>query len=128
MKAGSALYLDMEAYDTTNSSCNTAVLTYIRNWQKAVHGKYYRTGMYGFSSSSAKAVATTTDRTNLPGNLWYAKWDKVNTATTDWPFASTLWTGRHRGHQYLVNSKESRGGYAITVDRDAWDAPVAVVG
>ncbi|MHC5261002.1 glycoside hydrolase domain-containing protein [Streptomyces sp. UC4497] len=128
MKAGSALYLDMEAYDTTNSSCNTAVLTYIRNWQKAVHAKYYRTGMYGFSSSSAKAVATTTDRTNLPGNLWYAKWDKVNTTTTDWPFASTLWTGHHRGHQYMVNSKESRGGYAITVDRDAWDAPVAVVG
>ncbi|WP_372343827.1 glycoside hydrolase domain-containing protein [Streptomyces sp. KL116D] len=128
MKAGSALYLDVEAYDVTNSSCNTAVLTYVRAWQKAVHAKYYRTGMYGFSSSGAKAVATTTDRSNLPGNLWYAKWDKVNTTTTDWPFATTLWTGHHRGHQYMVNSKESRGGYPITVDRDAWDAPVAVVG
>ncbi|MEU8966285.1 peptidoglycan-binding protein, partial [Streptomyces sp. NPDC048491] len=27
-----------------------------------------------------------------------------------------------------VNSKESRGGYTITVDRDAWDGPVAIVG
>ncbi|MEW2399853.1 glycoside hydrolase domain-containing protein [Streptomyces sp. NPDC046862] len=128
MKPGSALYLDMESYDITNTACNDAVLTYIRAWQKAVHAKLYRTGFYGFSSSSAKAVATATDRTNLPGNLWYAKWDKVNTTTTDWPFASTLYTGHHRAHQYMVNSKESRGGYTITVDRDAWDAPVAVTG
>ncbi|MGW1029170.1 glycoside hydrolase domain-containing protein [Streptomyces sp. NPDC002577] len=128
MKAGSGLYLDMEPYDTTNTSCNDAVLTYVRAWHKAVNAKQYRSGLYGFSSSSAKAVATASDRTNLPGNLWYAKWDKVNTTTSDWPFSSTLYTGHHRGHQYLVNSKESRGGYTITVDRDAWDAPVAITG
>ncbi|MER5181760.1 glycoside hydrolase domain-containing protein [Streptomyces sp. NPDC002896] len=128
MKAGSGLYLDMEPYDITNTSCNNAVLTYVRAWHKAVNAKQYRSGFYGFSSSSAKALATATDRTNLPGNLWYAKWDQVNTTTTDWPFASTLYTGHHRGHQYMVNSKESRGGYTITVDRDAWDAPVAITG
>lgn len=128
MKPGSALYLDMESYDITNTACDDAVLTYIRAWHKAVDAKQYRTAFYGFSSSSAKAVATATDRTNLPGNLWYAKWDKVNTTTTDWPFASTLYTGHHRAHQYMVNSKESRGGYTITVDRDAWDAPVAITG
>ncbi|MGW1893182.1 glycoside hydrolase domain-containing protein [Streptomyces sp. NPDC002004] len=128
MKAGSALYLDMEPYDLTDTNCDNATLTYVRGWQKAVHAKYYRTGFYGFSSSSAKAVAEATDRTNLPGNLWYAKWDKVNTTTSDWPWNPSLYTGRHRAHQYMVNSKESRGGYTITVDRDAWDAPVAVVG
>ncbi|MPY64027.1 glycoside hydrolase domain-containing protein [Streptomyces spongiae] len=128
MKPGSALYLDMEAYDITNTACNSAVLTYVRAWHKAVDAKQYRTAFYGFSSSSAKAVATATDRTNLPGNLWYAKWDKVNTTTTDWPYASTLYTGHHRAHQYMVNSKESRGGYTITVDRNAWDAPVAITG
>ncbi|MER7148416.1 peptidoglycan-binding protein, partial [Streptomyces xanthochromogenes] len=30
--------------------------------------------------------------------------------------------------QFMVNSKETRGGYTITVDRDAWDAPVAITG
>jgi hypothetical protein len=25
-------------------------------------------------------------------------------------------------------SKETRGGYTITVDRSAWDAPVAITG
>ncbi|MEV1022348.1 glycoside hydrolase domain-containing protein [Streptomyces sp. NPDC050264] len=128
MKTGSALYLDMEPYDIENASCNKAVLTYVRAFDKVLRGKIYRAGYYGFSSSSAAAIATATDRTDLPGNLWYAKWDKVNTTTSDWPWAKTLYTNHSRAHQYMVNSKEKRGAYTITVDRDAWDAPVAIIG
>ncbi|MFE5214460.1 MULTISPECIES: glycoside hydrolase domain-containing protein [unclassified Streptomyces] len=128
MKAGSAIYLDMEAYDSTNTSCNDAVLTYVRAFGKGLRAKTYRFGYYGFSSSSAKAIATAKDRTDLPGNLWYALWDKKNTTTTDWPWGATLFTGHSRGHQYMVNSKETHGGVTFTVDRDAWDAPVAVTG
>ncbi|GAA5703292.1 MULTISPECIES: glycoside hydrolase domain-containing protein [Streptomyces] len=128
MKAGSPIYLDMESYDVTDKACNDAVLTYVRAFDKALHAKTYRTGYYGFRSSSAKAVADATDRTDLPGNLWYALWDKQNTTTADWPFGAGQWTNHSRAHQYMVNSKESRGGYTITVDRDAWDAPVAITG
>ncbi|OIJ63001.1 glycoside hydrolase domain-containing protein [Streptomyces mangrovisoli] len=128
MKAGSALYLDMESYDTTNTSCNNAVLAYVRAFDKQLHAKTYRAGYYGFTSSSAKAIANASDKTDLPGNLWYALWDSKNTTTSDWPFGATQFTGHSRGHQYMVNSKESRGGYTITVDRDAWDGPVAITG
>ncbi|MGW2649538.1 glycoside hydrolase domain-containing protein [Streptomyces sp. NPDC001393] len=128
MKAGSPVYLDMEPYDTTNTSCNNAVLTYVRAFDKELRAKTYRTGFYGFTSSSAKAIATATDKTDLPGNLWYALWDKQYTTTTDWPWGSTQFTDHSRGHQYLVNSTETRNGYTITVDRDAWDGPVAIVG
>ncbi|MER7309889.1 DUF1906 domain-containing protein [Streptomyces griseoluteus] len=128
MKAGSPVYLDMEPYDITNKACNDAVLTYVRSFDKALRAKTYRSGYYGFTSSSAKAIATATDKTDLPGNLWYALWDKTNTTTSDWPWGSTQFTNHSRGHQYMVNSKESRGGYTITVDRDAWDAPVAIIG
>ncbi|MEV7319262.1 glycoside hydrolase domain-containing protein [Streptomyces sp. NPDC093970] len=128
MKAGSPIYLDMESYDTTNTSCNNAVLAYVRSFSKTLRAKIYRSGYYGFTSSSAKAVATATDKTDLPGNLWYALWDKQYTTTSDWPWGSTQYTDHSRAHQYIVNSKESRGGYTITVDRDAWDAPVAIVG
>ncbi|MER7836101.1 glycoside hydrolase domain-containing protein [Streptomyces sp. NPDC096040] len=128
MKAGSPIYLDMEAYDTTNTSCNNAVLTYVRAFDKQLRAKIYRAGFYGFTSSSAKAIANATDKTDLPGNLWYALWDKNNTTTADWPFGATQFTGHSRAHQYMVNSKETRGGYTITVDRDAWDAPVAITG
>ncbi|MFG2264992.1 glycoside hydrolase domain-containing protein [Streptomyces sp. NPDC048720] len=128
MKAGSAIYLDMEPYDVTNKSCNDAVLTYVRAFDKELRVKTYRAGYYGFTSSSAKAVATASDRTDLPGNLWYALWDKKNTTTSDWPWGSTQFTGHSRAHQYMVNSKESHGGVTLTVDRDAWDAPVAITG
>lgn len=128
MKAGSTVYLDMEAYDTSNSSCVTSVLTYIRAWDKAVAAKSYWAGFYGFRSTSAAAVAAAKDRTNLPDALWYALYDKVPSTTTDWPYASTLWTGHRRGHQYLVNSKEAHNGVTLTVDRDAWDGPVAITG
>ncbi|MFF9816383.1 glycoside hydrolase domain-containing protein [Streptomyces sp. NPDC014006] len=128
MKAGSAIYLDMEPYDITNKSCNDAVLTYVRAFTKGLRAKTYRAGFYGFSSSSAKAIATAANKTDLPGNLWYALWDKKETTTADWPWGVSQFTDHSRGHQYLVNSKETRGGYTITVDRDAWDAPVAIVG
>ncbi|MDH6609392.1 hypothetical protein M2164_005027 [Streptomyces sp. SAI-208] len=128
MRTGSPIYLDMEAYDITNKACNDAVLTYVRAFDKTLRAKTYRAGFYGFAGSSAKAIATATDRTDLPGNLWYALWDKQNTTTADWPFGATQYTDHSRGHQYLVNSKESRNGYTITVDRDAWDGPVAITG
>ncbi|SOD86048.1 glycoside hydrolase domain-containing protein [Streptomyces sp. Ag109_G2-15] len=128
MKAGSPIYLDMEAYDSTNKACNDAVLTYVRAFDKGLRAKTYRTGYYGFTSSSAKAVATATDKTDLPGNLWYALWDKQNTTTADWPWGATQFTDHSRAHQYMVNSKETHGGVPLTVDRDAWDAPVAITG
>ncbi|WP_251093702.1 glycoside hydrolase domain-containing protein [Streptomyces sp. Caat 7-52] len=128
MKAGSPVYLDMEPYDITNKACNDAVLTYVRSFMRTLRGKTYRGGYYGFTSSSAKAIATAPNKTDLPGNLWYALWDKQYTTTADWPWGPTQFTGHSRAHQYMVNSKETRGGVTLTVDRDAWDAPVAVVG
>ncbi|MFE1287070.1 glycoside hydrolase domain-containing protein [Streptomyces sp. NPDC058751] len=128
MKTGSAIYLDMEPYDITDTACNDAVLTYVRSFTKTLRAKTYRAGYYGFSSSSAKAIATATDKTDLPGNLWYALWDKKNTTTADWPWDPKLFANHSRAHQYMVNSKETRGGYTITVDRNAWDAPVAIIG
>jgi hypothetical protein len=100
----------------------------VRAFDKTLRAKTYRAGFYGFTSSSAKAIANATDKTDLPGNLWYALWDKQNTTTADWPFGATQYRDHSRGHQYLVNSKESRNGYTITVDRDAWDGPVAITG
>ncbi|NYE40671.1 glycoside hydrolase domain-containing protein [Streptomyces fulvorobeus] len=128
MKAGSPIYLNMESYDITDKACNDATLTYVRSFTKTLRNATYRGGLYGFSSSSAAAIATAANKTDLPGNLWYALWDKKNTTTTDWPWKPTQYTNHSRGHQYMVNSKETRGGHAITVDRNAWDAPVAIIG
>lgn len=128
MRSGSAVYLDMEAYDTSNKPCVSAVLTYIQAWDRAAHARGYWAGFYGFTSSSAAAIAAAHATTpDLPDALWYAKYDGTASTTTGFPFSAGLWTGHRRGHQYLVNQKETYGGVTLTVDRDAWDAPVAVV-
>lgn len=128
MRSSSALYLDMESYDTGNAPCVSAVLSYVQAWDRALHDRGYLAGFYGFTSSSAAAVANAKPTTaDLPDALWYAKYDGVNSTTTGFPFATNLWTGHRRGHQYKVNSQETWGGVTLTVDRDAWDGPVAVV-
>ncbi|MFJ4341265.1 glycoside hydrolase domain-containing protein [Streptomyces sp. NPDC088915] len=128
MKPGSPIYLNMESYDIADKACNDATLAYVRSFTKTLRAKTYRAGLYGFSTSSAKAIATAKDRTDLPGNLWYALWNGQETTTKDWPWDPKLYTDHSRGHQYKANSKETRGGHTINVDRNAWDAPVAIVG
>lgn len=129
MQGGSAVYLDMEAYDSGNTSCAAAVLTYVQNWDRALHNRGYVAGFYGFSSSSAAAIARVAPgASDLPDALWYARYDGNANTTTGFPFATSLWTGHRRGHQYQVNLKETYGSATLTVDRDAWDAPVAVIG
>ncbi|WP_317452885.1 glycoside hydrolase domain-containing protein, partial [Streptomyces sp. CBMA29] len=128
MRPASALYLDMEPYAVSDTSCNNAVLTYVQAWNRALHTGGYLAGFYGFSSSSAAAVAAAkATMDDMPDAFWYAKYDGVNSTTIGFPFAANLWTGHRRGHQFLVNSKETYGGVTLTVDRDAWDGPVAVV-
>ncbi|MFG1809639.1 glycoside hydrolase domain-containing protein [Streptomyces sp. NPDC049040] len=129
MGGGSAVYLDMEAFDASDTACVDSVLTYVQAWDKALHARGYWAGFYGFSSSSAAVVAKADPTVpDMPDALWYARYDGNNSTVTGFPFSSGLWTGHRRGHQYQVNSKETYGGASITVDRDAWDGPVAVVG
>lgn len=128
MKPGSPIYLNMESYDITDKACNDATLAYVRSFTKTLRAKTYRAGLCGFSSSSAAAIATAKDRTDLPGNLWYALWNGQETTTKDWPWDPKLYTGHSRGHQYKANSRETRRGHTLTVDLNAWDAPVALVG
>ncbi|MFC1433341.1 glycoside hydrolase domain-containing protein [Streptacidiphilus sp. N1-3] len=130
MRAGSAVYLDMESYDISNKPCVAAVLDYIKSWDRAVHSKGYWAGFYGFSQSSAAAVATAkgAGTADLPDAFWYARYDGNADTSTGFPFAGGLWTGHRRGHQYAVNFKETYGGASVTVDHDAWDGPVAIVG
>jgi hypothetical protein len=120
----------MEGHDTGDTSCNKAVLDCVQAWTRAVHARGCTSGFYGFTSSGAAAVATATSRgtADMPDALRYARHDGNVSTTTGFPFSSGLFTGHRRGHQYTVNRQESYGGASPTVDRDAWDAPVAVVG
>ncbi|MFC5909002.1 glycoside hydrolase domain-containing protein [Streptacidiphilus monticola] len=129
MRAGSAVYLDMEAYDTSDAACVQAVTSYVRAWVAAVHARGYWAGYYSYSHSGTNAIiaAKNAGTPGLPDALWYADYDGAADTVSGWPGSGGQWTGHRRGHQYTVNSKETYGGRTVTVDRDAWDAPVAVV-
>lgn len=110
-----------------DKACDAATLTYVRSFTSTLRAKTYRAGL-GFSSSGAKAIATAENRTDLPGNLWCARWNGQETNTRDWPWDPKLYTDHSRGHHCKADSRETRGAHTLTVGRNAWDAPVAVIG
>lgn len=71
------VYLDMEAYNTTNSVCKTAVLEFIRGWliqMKNYEGRI--AGVYG--SSSGSDVQSWASITPPPDDIWFAEWNAAN--------------------------------------------------
>ncbi|MER6300654.1 glycoside hydrolase domain-containing protein, partial [Kitasatospora sp. NPDC001539] len=130
MGPGSAVYLDMEAYNASDAACSTAVLTYVQAWDAALHSRGYFAGFYGFSKSSALAMsqAATSGAPNLPDALWYALYDGTADTTSTFPFPASQWSGSRRGHQYAVNQQETYGGSSLTIDQNAWNGPVAAIG
>jgi hypothetical protein len=142
IRTGSPIYVDIENYNAGDTICSQAVLTYVRNWDLAVHKRGYWAGFYSSGGSGvadmAKAASADPPATGLPDVMWYADWNhKDDTTSTSYAYLpDTLWTGHRRGHQYetcpTTNycSKETWGSdpTSYNLDHDAWDAPVAVVG
>ncbi|MEW1863896.1 glycoside hydrolase domain-containing protein [Streptomyces sp. NPDC088194] len=127
---GSALYLDMEAYDIGDASCATATLKYIQAWDKGVAAAGYVSGFYSSADSGIKHMAKSrlAGVSDLPQVLWYARWGVTPTLTDEPSLGSDAWTPHARIHQYHGAVSESHGGKKLSIDRDLVDAPVAVVG
>jgi hypothetical protein len=130
LDAGSALYLDMEAYDIGNASCADATLAFVQAWDKAVNASGYLTGFYSSADSGVRHMenARRAGYGDLPDVIWYARWDVAGTLSDEPSLAATAWTPHARIHQYTGSVTETHGGKKLTIDRDLLDAPVAVVG
>jgi hypothetical protein len=128
--AGSPLYLDMEAYDTGKPGCASATLAFIRAWDQGVARAGYLSGFYSSADSGAAALERARERgvTHLPDAVWYARWGTAPTVGREPALAEDAWAPNARVHQYAGAVAETHGRRRLTVDRDAVDAPVAVVG
>lgn len=126
---GSALYLDMESYTYTNTSCADATLAYVRAWTRQVHTEGFLSGFYSSADSGVRHMETArrAGTADLPDVIWYARWGVSATLTDEPVLASSAWTPHARIHQYTGSVTESHGGKKLTIDRDLVDAPVAVV-
>lgn len=129
IERGSALYLDMEAYDAGDKDCASATLSYLRAWNRRVQSAGYLAGFYSSADSGIRHVesARKAGVKDLPDAVWYARWGVPATLTAEPLLAADAWASHARIHQYAGNVTESHGGKKLTIDRDLLDAPVAVV-
>lgn len=129
MVAGSALYLDMESYDHTITSCRTAVLQFLSAWTKELHRRGFLSGVYANLGSGAADLAAVYTSTGYarPDALWLARWD-LDPALTGWAgIPDSRWPVRQRAKQFQGDHDETWGGVTLNIDSNRVNAPIASV-
>ncbi len=120
--AGSALYTDIEGYDST-ASCKAAVMSYVSGWTEALHAAGYLSGLYSSGASGIRDAASVYDDSRYlrVDHLWFAWWNGV--ADTDGgPYVpDSHWSGHQRIHQYVGEVYETYGGRRLHIDRNYLD-------
>lgn len=126
---GSALYLDMEAYDQSSADCADPTLDFVRAWNREVRRRGYLPGLYSSSDAGIKHIerARRGDTADLPTAVWFARWKSPATVDDEPALDQDAWQPHRRIHQYGGNVTESYGGHRLAIDQDRIDAPVAVV-
>ena len=130
----STLIFDMEAYATNNTSCRTAVLSFISAFNSRVHDYGYFSGFYSsMSSGVADQVSVYTSTTRVPPDyLDFARWNGQATVVDDTGTVPTsYWSPHRRIHQYRGGHDETWGGVTINIDNDYVDVaplPTTAVG
>lgn len=128
--ARSALYLDMEAYDTRTAACTVPTLAFVQAWDREVSRLGYVPGFYSSADSGIEHMeqARAAGAGSLPSVLWYARWKVAPTLDDEPVLPRGAWQRHRRIHQYAGNVSEHYGGRTMNIDRDLIDAPVAIVG
>jgi Domain of unknown function (DUF1906) len=128
LRRRSPLYLDIESYRIRNRSCARGVLAFARAWNRAVRHRGYFAGFYSSANSGVlhMAHAQRAKRRDLADVMWVGRWNN-SPRLTDPVLPRAPWTPHRRVHQYRGNVRESHGGRTLLIDRNAVDAPVAIV-
>ena len=124
---GEPIYYDLEAYDTTNTTCRNAVKSFMQGWADELREDGYIPGVYGSSCASAM-----TDFTSIADVIWLAHWiySYYNSSATVWDVAcvsNSLWSNHQRIRQYTGGHNETYGGIVLNIDCDVADGKLATV-
>lgn len=127
----SVVYYDMEAYSTSDASCDATVGQFISGWVTELRAQGFQAGVYG-------APYNVQDWTTPPDALWMFYPDGVGTAADLNKVLSSTWAQK-RIHQYCAGgsaqicpspAQQSYGGVPLGVspnqgiDLDVEDGPV----
>ncbi len=123
---GSAIYYDMEGYDSSDTACNTAVLTFLSAWTQGLHAAGYLSGVYSSAGSGIAALAAAYGSTayTSPDDIWIADWDG-DPVLSDPYVPAADWAGRQRLRQYAGSHDETWGGVTVDIDSDIIGGPVS---
>jgi len=127
--SGSPAYYDMEAYDRTNASCRTAVLTFLDAWDRQLTAQGYVSGVYSSADSAAYDLQHTTTIAGHalaePQAMWFALWDNATNLTGSPYMNSSVWPQSSRSKQYAGNQTVAVGGISLNIDADLVHSAVA---
>jgi hypothetical protein len=118
----STLFFDMEAYQTGNTACTNAVLTFLGAWTSRLHDRGYFSGVYASIASGVTDLVNDYRSTSRPhpDYLFFARWDG-NVGTDNPAIPASYWSPHRRLHQYRGGHDETWGGVTINIDSDYVD-------
>lgn len=151
---GNPIYLDVEAWNTKDTAANAAVISFTHGWTQELHRLKYQSGFYSSSGGGINVIANRTVSNPdflAPDVMWFARWYSQGDLTKpkaraqliaaahvdaqakfdaagllrDTVIPDTLWTNQQRGWQYLGGHVVKHGDFAINIDSNLWDGPVA---
>lgn len=122
--SGGTVWLDIEAYSYTSSTCKAAVDAYVNGWD-SILTPLSDSGVYG--SAVGSAVSASSTLTYKPNFVWIADTSDAPNSVWGIPAVSnSLWVDDQRVHQYRTNKSSPypsgcTGSSGLHVDVDCVD-------
>ncbi|HEX3487967.1 MAG TPA: DUF1906 domain-containing protein [Streptosporangiaceae bacterium] len=122
---GSPIYFDMEGYNSSNTTCAQAVLTFLGAWTQGLHAAGYLSGVYSSAGSGIADLASEYGSPDYasPDDVWIADWNG-SPGLSDPYLPDSDWPGQ-RLHQYYGGHNETWGGVTLNIDSDSQGGAVA---
>ncbi|WP_435742327.1 glycoside hydrolase domain-containing protein [Nocardioides sp. SYSU DS0663] len=121
---GSALWYDLEGYDSGNTHCRESALAFVGAWTERLHELGYVSGVYSSAGSGIKDLDNA--RVNRPGTytmpdyIWLARWDGVANTSSSY-VREDGWRPHGRVKQYRGGHDETWGDVTINIDTNFLD-------
>jgi hypothetical protein len=123
--AHSVVYLDMEAYDSTDATCSRSVLRFIDEWVHRLHLSGYVAGVYIHTANTVDLIkAHSTAGFYLPDAVWITNWNNKASVYGDPVLPDNYWAPHKRLHQYRGPHPQVYNGVSMSIDTDYLDGPV----
>lgn len=121
--AGSAIYVDIEAYN----GCTESVMSFVSGWAEGLRAAGWLSGMYSSGASGVADLCSNydNDQYTMPDHLWFAWWNGQADTDSGQYCSNDYFTGGRRLHQYTGDTPETHGGVRVNIDRDFLDVRAA---